>query len=99
MAGTIGLYGGISLNKSDENVVRDMNLAASVCVQALLKNRNGIVFVKKFIKLLQKKLNEFFNQHNTRKEIYHWENILGVFSFVVLWINIYPLADIMFFFL
>ena len=32
MVGTIGLYGGISLNKNDENVVRDMNLAASVCV-------------------------------------------------------------------
>ena len=32
MAGTIGLYGGISLNKNDENVVREMNLAASVCV-------------------------------------------------------------------
>ena len=59
------------MNKSDENVVRDMNLAASVCVQALLKNRNGIGLVKKFIKLLQKKLNEFFNQHNTHKEIYH----------------------------
>ena len=91
MAGTIGLYGGISLNKNDENVVREMNLAASVCVcvcvcvcvQAFLKNGYGIGLVKKFIKLLQKKLNELFDQHNTYKEIYHWENILGVFSFVV----------------
>lgn len=75
MAGTIGLYGGISLNKNDENVVKDMNLAASVCVcvcvQAFLKNGYGIGLVKKFIKLLQKKLNELFDQHNTCKEIYH----------------------------
>ena len=99
MAGPIGVYGGISLNKNDENVVRAMSLAASVCVQTFVKNGYRVGLVKKFNKLLQKKLNELFDQRNTSKEIYHWENILGVFSCGTLWINIYNLADIMFFFI
>ena len=62
VAGTIGLYGGISLNKNDENVVRAMSLAASVCVQTFLKNGYRVGLVKKFNKLLQKKLNELFGK-------------------------------------